>query len=78
MLKSGSMNRENEPILTYKLVEFEKYLVQIQDFKKMIDPFWGVCRIFLNVIKKSQQMSKCNWVVLKALGSLTNYVQKSP
>ena len=33
------MNQENQPILTYKLVEFEKYPVQIQDFKKMTDPF---------------------------------------
>ena len=61
------MNQENQPLLTYKLVEFEKYHVHIQDFKKMTYPFRGVCRILSNSIKKSQKMSTCNWVVLKTL-----------
>ena len=42
--------------VTDELVEFQKYLVHIQDFGKLTDPFRRMCRIFLDLIKTDVNM----------------------
>jgi hypothetical protein len=46
------MTVENRPLVTNEHVEFEKQLVQIQDFKKITDLFRGLCRYFLTFNKE--------------------------
>jgi len=33
------MKRENQPLVASELVEFDKYMVEVQNFKKTIDHF---------------------------------------
>ena len=51
-----AMNRENQPLVTDEPVEFEKYLVEVQDFRKITDHFRGIQRIHHKLTKKSRSM----------------------
>ena len=51
------MNREIRPLVPHEPVEFQKQPVHIQDFRKFIDPFRGIYRIFLDLIKENRKMS---------------------
>ena len=67
------------PLVTDELAEFEKKAVEVQDFRKITDPFRGVHRTFLHSTKKNRKMSTCNPV--GRLGNtwiLTDFAQKSP
>ena len=43
----GIMNRENQPLATDELVEFEELLVELQDFRKTTYHFRGIQRMYL-------------------------------
>ena len=64
----GSMNRENRPPVTYGLVEFEKWLVKIEDFKKITNRFRGINGIYFNSIKEIRKTTTCNRLDLETLG----------
>ena len=51
------------------MVKFEKYPIQIQDFMKTINRSRGICRTFLNLIKKNRKKSTCNQFILETTGS---------
>ena len=57
-----TMNRENRLLVTDEPVE-------VQDFRKITNPFGGIYRTSHNLIKKNQKMSKCNQLILETLGS---------
>jgi hypothetical protein len=42
----------NRPLVTDELVEFEKELIEIQDFRKIIDHFRGIYGLYLNLMKE--------------------------
>jgi hypothetical protein len=60
---------ENWQLITYEPVEFEKLLVEIQDYMKITNRFRGLYRIYPNLIKKKQRMPTCNRLDLQTLGS---------
>ena len=64
-------NERGEPTARYRRSggEFEKYLVEVQDFRKITDHFNGSWRIHLELIKKNRKMSTCNRLDFEALGS---------
>ena len=46
------MNGENRLLVTDEAVEFEKYLIQVPDFKKIIHLFRAIYGVYLQLIKK--------------------------
>ena len=50
------MDGKNWLLVTNEPVKFEKQPAQIQDFKKITDPFRAIYTMFLNVIKKNWKM----------------------
>ena len=40
---------ENRQLITEELVEFEKQLVEVQDYRKINDHFRGIYRIYPNL-----------------------------
>ena len=65
------MNWENWPLVTDEPVE-------VQDFRKLTNPFRGIYRTFHNLIKKNWKMSICNQLVLETLGSRPIMPKKIP
>ena len=59
------INGESWHLVTNGPVEFEKYLIQIQDFWKIINHL----EEFLNWIKKYRKMSTYNQFILELIGS---------
>ena len=55
-----SISRENRHIVADEPVEFEKWPVEVQDFRKFTDHFRGIYRIYIKVLKKTRKMSTCN------------------
>ena len=59
------MNEENQPVVTNEPVEFEKYPVEVQDFRKITNHLQGICRIYLNFNKettrRSQHVTSWTW-----------------
>jgi hypothetical protein len=47
-----AINGENRPLLADEPVEYEKYLNEVQDFKKFADHFKETYEIYLKLIKK--------------------------
>ena len=45
------MTGENRQLVTDEPVEFEKYPVEVQDFRKITENFRGIYGIYLNSIK---------------------------
>ena len=60
---------ENRQLVTDELFEFEKYPVEVQDFKKITKHYKEIYKIYPNLINKNQRMSTCNRLDLPALGS---------
>ena len=60
---------EDRQLVTYELVDFEKYPVEVQDCMKITDCFRGIYIIYPNFIKEIQRMSTCNRLDLQTLGS---------
>ena len=60
---------ENRQLVTDVPVEFQKYPIQIQGFRKITDQSRGIYRISLNVIKKTRKMSTCNRFRFETIGS---------
>ena len=56
--------RDNLLLVADEPVEFEEQPVQIQDCRKNTDPFRGICRIFLNLIK-NWKVTTFNQLVLE-------------
>ena len=52
------MNMENQPLITYELVGFEKQPIELQEFW---DPyhFEGIYDTYLTLIKKTRKMPTC-------------------
>ena len=63
------MSERNQRLVAEEPVEFEKKLVKVQDFKKFIDHFMKIYRIYLERIKQNRKMSTCNWLDVESLGS---------
>ena len=63
------MSGKNRWLVADGLVEFEKWSVEVQDFKKFTDHFRGIYRICLKWIKQNHKMSTCNQLDLESLGS---------
>ncbi len=49
----GAMIGKNRQLVTNEPVEFEKYPVEVQDCKKIIDHFRGSYRMYSNLIKEN-------------------------
>ena len=60
---------EHWKLVTNEPVEFEKELVEVQDYKKITNHFKGICKICPNLIKENRRMSTCNRLGLQTLGS---------
>ena len=65
----GQSSSINQLLVTDEPVEFEEWLVEVQDFRKSTDHFRGIYRIYLKLVKKNWTMSTCNQLNLKTLGS---------
>ena len=72
------MIRKNRQLVTNEPVEFENWLVEIQDCKKITDHFRGICRIFPNSIKENLRMLTCNRLDFANTRISNGYAQKSP
>ena len=68
---------ENRQLVTNEPVEFEKYPVEFQDCRKIIDHFREIYRIYPNLIKENWRMSTCNRLDLQTLGSRPVIVPKN-
>ena len=44
---SFTMNRENWPLVVDESIEFENLLVEVQDFRKIMDKFKGIYKLTL-------------------------------
>ena len=44
-----------QPLVTYELVEFEKEPVIVQDFKKIVDDFKGIYRIYPYYYRRTER-----------------------
>ena len=60
---------ENRQLVTDGPVEFEKYPVDVQDYRKITDHFRGMYRIYPNSIKENRRMWTCNRSDLQTLRS---------
>ena len=49
------MSEENQRLVTYELVEFEKWPVEVRDIRRIIDHFRGIYRIYLKWMKAEQE-----------------------
>ena len=49
-------------------VEFEKYPVQVQDFRHIANHFKRIFKIYLTLIEDKRKISTCNWLDLETLG----------
>ena len=47
------MNGENQPLVTNEQVKFEKYPVEVQDFKESIIHFRGIYWIYIESTEKN-------------------------
>ena len=63
------MIKENQQLVIDKPVEFEKWLFEVQECRKITDHFGGIYGFYLNLIKLNQMMSTCNYLDLQGLGS---------
>ena len=61
-----AMNAENRPLVTDEPVEFEKYPVEVQDFREITHHLRGIYRIFL--VKNNGKITTCNRLDLETLG----------
>jgi hypothetical protein len=68
-LEGCNKDRENRQVVTDEPVEFEKWPVEVQDCRKIIDHFRGIDGLYPNLIKENGRMSTCNRLDLQTLGS---------
>ena len=55
------MNAESRLLVTDEPDEFEKYLVEVQDFRNILDRFRGIFIEYnSNIVKQNRKMSTCN------------------
>ena len=62
------MNEENRLLLINEQVEFEKQAVEVQDYRKITDPFRGIFRIYHKLIQKNRKTTTCNRLDMETLG----------
>ena len=55
---------DKRSLVTYELIEFEKYPVEGQDFRKFTNYFSG---IYLQPIKENRKITTCNFMALETL-----------
>ena len=60
------MCEKNRRLVTDELVEFEKWPVEVGDFRRISDHFRGIYKIYLKRIKQNRKMSTCNWLDLES------------
>ena len=59
----STMNMEIRPLVIEGPLKFDKWPVEVQDFKKIVHHFIGIHRIYPNFIKKNRKMTTCNgWI----------------
>ena len=68
----AATNEENWPLVSEELVEFEKWLVEAQDFRKLIDPFRRNLWNMLQIHKGNQKITTCNSLDLETLEHSTS------
>ena len=61
------MNGENWLLVIDEPVEFEKLLVEVQDFRKIYVCLRGMYEIYLKFIKKNRKIITCNRLDLETL-----------
>ena len=71
-------NKEIQPPVTNGLVEFEKSLVRVQDFRQISDHFRWIYTTYIKSIKQNWKISTCNQLDLKTLGNSTSFAQNLP
>ena len=62
------MNKENQPLVINEPVEFEKYTVEVQDFKNIPERSRGIHEIYLKLMKINQIITTWNRLDLETLG----------
>ena len=72
------MNGENWLLVTDEPIEFEKWLVEVQDFMTITDHFRGIYIINPNLIKKNWKMSTVQPVGLENTTISNEYAQNPP
>ena len=65
----NAMIGKKRQLATIDPVEFEKQPVEVQDCRKFIDHFRGICRIYPNLNKENRKMSTWNRLDLQTLES---------
>ena len=73
-----TLNSKNQLLVTDKLVEFEKYLVDFQDFSKITDLFEGIYGINIQLINETERSQQSNWLDLETLGSWPTMAKNLP
>ena len=62
------MDGENHPLVDNEPVEFEKYSVEVQDFKNIPERYRGIYEIYFNLTKINQMIATWNRLSLETLG----------
>jgi hypothetical protein len=60
---------ENLPQITDEPIEYEKYLLEVQNLKKIANHFRRIYETYPKLPKKNQKMSTCNTLGLETLES---------
>ena len=62
---------ENQQLVTYEPIEFEKWTAEDQGCRKITDHFEGIHKIDPNLVTENRRMSTCNWLDFQTLGIST-------
>ena len=66
--QSSGLNAESRLLVTYEPAEFEKYSVEVQDVRNIIQHFRGIYGVYLKLRKENQKMSTCiGWTTYQHL-----------
>ena len=67
-LRHLQTNKENSLLVTYEPYEFEKQLVEAQNFKKFTSHLREIYEIYLKPMKENWKITTCNQLDLGTLG----------
>ena len=72
------MNWAIQLLVTDEQIEFEKESVEVEDFKRIMHRFGGICGICFKFMKENRNIAACcNRLDLEKHGFLTEHVRKS-
>ena len=64
-LDQDQWTRRTSCLLQMNQWSVRKNLAEVQDFKKIINHFRGMYKMYLNYIKKNWKITTCNWLDLE-------------